>query len=369
MKILHVVTFFDSSRSYGGPLSVALNLAKEQINQGHSVSLTALSESTFEMVEDGVKIHAFQATKLLGGLRFSSMFSVSGINWLRLNLVKYDAIHFHFSRDIFQVASALVASWKFRDVFLQTHGMLTNSETSKRLGERIYDCVLVKPILKRANQVLALHQIEKKALLELCPTSKVVILPNGIHFGKFEATQPERIRVAFISRLHSQKNPLLFVFAAKKIINSVARVSFIIAGPDGGEASEVEREVRSFNSKYLQYLGPLDHETVKQTLKSTTLLVLPSVNDPYPMIILEALSNGVPVVVTTSCQIAPEIIACDLGEVADPTVEEVANAVMVRLAKLNSRYKIYDSARNLFDITQVVASLTNVYMSEASNPG
>jgi glycosyltransferase involved in cell wall biosynthesis len=361
LKILHVVTFLDGQRSYGGPLTVALNLAKEQINQGHSVVLIALSDRTDKRLDGKLEIRTFKAMKILGTLRFSSMISFSALRWLKMNSTNFDAVHLHFSRDIFQVWASWVAVQNKTNVFLQTHGMITNTVASKKPIQDIYDLLFVKPILRRVNGVLALNESERNSLLDLCPGMCAYIVPNGIRFNSFEPGQPEKVQVAFISRLHSQKNPLLFVSAAKHLITNGLNARFLIAGPDGGQAAAVESEVESFNSKSLRYLGPIDHDQVHQTLRASSLLVLPSVNEPFGMILLEAFSNGVPVVVSDSCQIAPEVKAYGLGETTSPTTEDVARAIEVRLAKSGNRTQIYLAAKNLFDLGPIVSKLTKVY--------
>ncbi len=55
--------------------------------------------------------------------------------------------------------------------------------------------------------------------------------------------------------------------------------------------------------------------------------VLPSVREPLPMSVLEAMSVGLPVVVTNDCGLAPMVEQSRSGIVTDPAVPALAAAV------------------------------------------
>ncbi|NBX70905.1 MAG: glycosyltransferase, partial [Actinobacteria bacterium] len=68
---------------------------------------------------------------------------------------------------------------------------------------------------------------------------------------------------------------------------------FEIYGPDGGELELVRRELEIRNlSENVYYKGALQAEDVQKLLREIDLLVLPSRDDNFPMVILEALAVG-----------------------------------------------------------------------------
>ena len=69
-----------------------------------------------------------------------------------------------------------------------------------------------------------------------------------------------------------------------------------------------------------------------ERMRQATLYVLPSVDEPYPMSVLEAMSVGLPVVVTDSCGLAPFVGEHDAGIVTDHTVESLADALRTLVA-------------------------------------
>jgi glycosyltransferase involved in cell wall biosynthesis len=69
-----------------------------------------------------------------------------------------------------------------------------------------------------------------------------------------------------------------------------------------------------------------------ERMRRATVYVLPSVDEPYPMSVLEAMSVGLPVVVTDTCGLASFVRDHDAGLVTDDTVEGLADAVRTLLA-------------------------------------
>ena len=103
--------------------------------------------------------------------------------------------------------------------------------------------------------------------------------------------------------MHADKGIDQFLSLAKS--QRERPIKFEIYGPDGGELSRSLRFIREHNlSETVTYKGALATETVIGRLSEVDLLVLPSRYDNFPMVILEALSVGTPVLVMQSCGIS-----------------------------------------------------------------
>ncbi len=136
------------------------------------------------------------------------------------------------------------------------------------------------------------------------------LIHNGIDLANFDPTvyddtaraalrqrfglPPGRRVVAFIARVHQQKRPMDFVELARQFAAD-ASVVFLLVG-DGPLAATV-RETR-------ERLGLANlivhefHQPAREVFAVADLLVLPSEYEGMPMVILEALAMGVPVVAT-----------------------------------------------------------------------
>lgn len=137
---------------------------------------------------------------------------------------------------------------------------------------------------------------------------------------------PEATRfILFAGRLHPQKDPLLLVrsFAALRQPDT----HLLIAG-DGELTSEVESEIHSLGlSKQITMLGALNKSEVANLHRLSSLCILTSAYEGLPLVILEALACGTPIV-TTRCGETPNLLTVDSGVVAEErTPVAIANAI------------------------------------------
>lgn len=373
MKILHIITFVDANRSYGGPLSVALGLAEEQARQNHEVTLVGLTNKEDRksvIAGSGPTERLFSVNRFMPGQKFSKLFSLKAAFWVWKNQKNFDVIHMHFSRDIFQTIIGLGLRPKQINLTLQPHGMLTNVVAKEKFVQFVYDWLLTNRVLKKANLVLALQDIEKAALLKNFKPKRVELLPNGVAFNRTTQSQlRDRKLVVFVSRLHVQKNPMLFVEAALTLIGAGSDLHFAIAGPDGGESSAVIEAIDQASTKQLRYLGALQNNEVRDLFSQAGVLVLPSIDDPFPMVVLEALSMGLQVAISESCGIAAIIHGNNLGEVFNTSLHDIVKSIGNATSSPRDSEVIVNKARQLFDISLIVGKLDFVYRSSPSNQG
>jgi glycosyltransferase involved in cell wall biosynthesis len=67
-------------------------------------------------------------------------------------------------------------------------------------------------------------------------------------------------------------------------------------------------------------------------MAAAEVYVLPSIREPHPMSVLEAMSVGLPVVITNDCGLAPIVERSRSGIVTDPAVPALVTAVDAILA-------------------------------------
>jgi glycosyltransferase involved in cell wall biosynthesis len=85
-------------------------------------------------------------------------------------------------------------------------------------------------------------------------------------------------------------------------------------GPDEGEGAAVASLIeQSSLQARVRYEGPLKPAQSISRMRHAKVYVLPSVDEPYPMSVLEAMSVGLPVVVTDTCGLAPLVTESRCG--------------------------------------------------------
>jgi glycosyltransferase involved in cell wall biosynthesis len=158
-------------------------------------------------------------------------------------------------------------------------------------------------------------------------SARVIELRNGV--PEFDETPPPKTaEVLFMARLHSRKRPRAFVEMASRILANGVDADFALVGPDEGELSGVMKMIGASGwSHRIRYERALSPTQTRDRLAASSILVLPSVDEPFPMVVLEAMAAGRPVVVTDSCGLAPIIQSTQSGIVVDLTIESLSVAV------------------------------------------
>jgi glycosyltransferase involved in cell wall biosynthesis len=113
--------------------------------------------------------------------------------------------------------------------------------------------------------------------------------------GRPEHAGPKR--VLFVGRLCERKGVSILLKALAKSGLTPAQVEVTLAG-NGGVDIYRRQAHRLGLDPLLKFPGWCDQEQVSALLKQANLLVLPSIDEVLPLVILEALANGVPVLTT-----------------------------------------------------------------------
>lgn len=131
--------------------------------------------------------------------------------------------------------------------------------------------------------------------------------------------------VLFAGRLHPQKDPILLVRAIAKL--NEPNVHLLIAG-DGELADEVRSEINQLKlSQRITMLGALNQAQLAELHRVCSTFILTSAYEGLPLVVLEALACGTPVV-TTRCGETPKLLAADSGIVSsERTPDCIAEAL------------------------------------------
>lgn len=131
---------------------------------------------------------------------------------------------------------------------------------------------------------------------------------------------PETQFLLFAGRLHPQKDPLLLVRSLAALADP--KVHLLIAG-DGELNDAVQTEIQQLQlAKQVTLLGPLPQEQLVELLQVAGACVLTSAYEGLPIVVLEALACGTPIV-TTPCGETPHLLDKQSGVVCtgrEPTI-------------------------------------------------
>lgn len=372
MKILQLVTLVSGVGAFGGPARVAINQCEALRARGHDTVLVAgAHELPLAVTSMGAApVRLFPTHQIAKSKPMAYLWSPPMLRWLWRHIDEFDVVHIHLARDGISLPAAVLARRRQRPYVVQTHGMI-----SPRAGrvQRAVDRLATLRVLRDASAVFALNDDEANLMAPLTTPSRVELLRNGIAVDEDaveSSVQVERPDFLFLARLHPRKRALLFVEAAAKLVQSGVSASFTLIGPDEGDGARVLNalaEMQALDPRgAVQWCGPITPDETGPRLARAYAYVLPSVDEPYPMSVIEALAQGRPVIVTRSNGLAQVVSDYGCGIVVpNDSVDELA-AAMKRLyddpagaASIGRR--ALDAVRAEFSITAVAETLEHHY--------
>ena len=327
ISILHIVPYAGAGGLYGGPARGTFKQAAAATRAGNRADVLSLGPETVVESRGSVNYHQFRAHRLPIRPRFAGLYSVRAILWAFMSASSYDIIHIHAGRELWvQVVMRGLRLRKLPFVW-QTHGMLS-PRTSILI--RSYDVLLTKPALRAAARVLSLTAHEDRDIRQVWPGVALERLTNAIEDPVAEA--PARrwsgvLRVAFISRLHPRKRVLDLTRAVLDLRAEGREVTLAIFGPDEGDLENLTLLMGEDPDGAISYGGSLDYGDVRRVLSRYDLLALPSILEPFPNILLEAMATGIPTLCTDQCGLAAHISENAAGLVVKPGVQPIRDAL------------------------------------------
>ncbi|MET7654090.1 MULTISPECIES: glycosyltransferase [unclassified Streptomyces] len=367
MRLVHVVTLVSDDGAFGGPTSVAVAQLEECAARGHDVTLVALWRGRERATEriGGVRFVSRPARRLVPGRGCLGLMNPRLLWDLWRAMGRADTVHLHAGRDLVSLAGLAVARLRRTEFVTQTHGMV---EPRTGAVARVFDLLYV-PLLRRARCCFVLTERERRALTEVLGPDgpPLVPLPNGLRPSADGGTRPrDAHEVIFLARLHPRKRPEAFVEMAALVHKEIPEARFTLYGADEGSLPAVTRLVADRGvGEVVSYGGALEHAAALEAYRKATVYVLPSVDEPFPMTVLEALAEGTPVVCTDSSGIAAELARREAALVTDGSPEALADAVARLLGDEALRRRLADAGRRaideVFSIRAVVDQLEEVY--------
>jgi len=191
--------------------------------------------------------------------------------------------------------------------------------------------------LKHAAFVVAVSSYGRSQLMRWSASdqwSKIAIVHCGIDKSYLEATTfapPNNRRFVCVARLGPEKGQLMLIAAAGRLRDAGIRCEIVLAG-DGKMRPDIEQAVhRAGMQKDVTITGWASGERVKAEITAARVMVLPSFAENLPVVIMEAMALGRPVISTYVAGI-PELLQPGVTGWLVPAGDEIALAEAMREA-------------------------------------
>lgn len=260
--------------------------------------------------------------------------------WQLLRVPATALVHVHVSAAFVPEAVLLTRRLRGGDYIAHFH---MDIDASGRLGTILlpaYQRLVTGRVLRGARRVIVLteeqvHLVSRRYRVD---RTRVDVVPNGVSADFARPAVPRRrdrgrpLRVLFVGRLDAQKNVPRLVAA---LTATTEPMTVTIVG--AGEHEHLLRDAqRAGRLPHVELVGALHGAELRARYETADAFVLTSDREGMPLVLLEALTCGLPVVSTDVDGIA-EVVA-DAGLVVPTSARDVAAA----LDRLAADPELYD---------------------------
>ena len=181
--------------------------------------------------------------------------------------------------------------------------------------------LLLKPIIRaiwgNASAVVACSDGLRELARETDTDVKIEVIPDGLDLGRFEPVQrdacPEKVRVLTIGRLIPRKGFQFLIRALPQIIENAAHNFEIEVVGDGPYQAELLKLSEDLGvASYINFTGSVPYSELPQKYRDADVFILPSLAEGMPLVVLEAMGTGLPIV-ASRVQGIEELVVEDLN--------------------------------------------------------
>ena len=341
LKILHGA-YIVGKASFGiGQISISL--AKAQYELKNDVSIWCLDK--YENINWAAENHEFPVEHFTGYKLLGPEFL-----WYSPGMDKqadkkadgvFDIVHQHGMWTGISRATLKFSQKKKTATVIAPHGslnpyVLSLSKWKKRIALTVYE----RENLKLASCLHATSENEILDFRKFGLKNPIAYIQNGIE-GRYLSVGGNAISfrneygisthkrvLLFLSRISPKKGLPMLVEAISSIRNIFKDWQLIIAGiEEFGHQKEVESLIIQFNlEENIKIIGPLFGTAKHDAFAAAELFILPSHSEGSPMVVLDSLAAGVPVI-TTKASSWNDLLEFDCGWWPGISTKEIALAL------------------------------------------
>ncbi len=293
MKIAIVVPMFPP-KYIGGTEIAAYSIAKN-LSKRHEVHVITRKQP--EKLESGFKTHfvrCFPAPTFLRTISTSVGF------FLKIAKIRPDVI---YAETLYSGALGGVLAKKLLGI-----PVISRPVGEIYVASRFEKMTVLKFVIRNSSMVLAMTKHMEKEVLKYGKV-KTAVMPDGVdyeYFRNYPKQKKIKNSVLFVGRLIKLKGVYDLLKAFEQVKKSVPDAVLFIAGY-GEEEGGMKKMIRERGINDVIFLGKINKKGVARYMKSCEVLVLPSYSEGFPLVLVEAMACGMPIV-TTNARGLPEII-------------------------------------------------------------
>lgn len=243
----------------------------------------------------------------------------------------FDVVHAHDW--LTYPAGIAIASVSGKPLVVHVHSTEFD-RSGDNIHQQLYD--IERRGMHLADRVIAVSEYTKSICVQRygVPSAKVDVVYNGIDR---EADQPapgaqieskDKI-VLFLGRITMQKGPEYFIAAAKRVLEKIKNVKFVVAGSGDMTTRMIELAAQMGIGSKVLFTGFLRGRDIERIFSMADCYVMPSVSEPFGISALEAIHHDVPVIISKQSgvsEVLTHVLKVDFWD-----TDEMANKIVAVL--------------------------------------
>jgi len=310
----------------GGVETHAHEVARELVSRGHQVRVYTSDlyrEHPFEHMEgpptdvDGVEVVRSRAYTLPEAFHFTFMPGM-----LPMLREPADVLHAHSFGYFHTNLTALHRRLRGTPLVVTPHFHPADTMEggwARQRMRRFYDTHLAPWVFDRADAIIAVSRTELSSMAHhINDLSKVRLIPNGIHFDRFEELPPqgsfkdqrgiEGPFLLYVGRMAVNKRMEVVINAMPSLLEEHGDLTLVIAGPDDGVGETWRELAKELDlGEHVRFEGFLEEWDKLAAYQDADVFVLPSEWEAFGIVLLEAMACRTPCVCADRGG-APEVV-------------------------------------------------------------
>ena len=265
----------------------------------------------------------------------------------------FDIIHVyswyhHIGIEFFKVAK----KYNIPLIFTAMATLQSDAQSFYKTQKSIIDLFFTKKIIDYASILHSVGHSEIESYIQHGgKQEKIIQIENGIDLKDYELKNPSRILkrlditnkpyILYLSRIHQKKGIELLLNSFNELSHTNDEICLVIAGSGESDyVQKIKRNVKDLGlTNKVKFTGLVSHDEKLTLLKSAKLFSLISKSDIHPVAVQEALTMGIPVVISKESDY-PEVEEYKAGILVNLDFKEIAHAFEELLSDEN-KLKIF----------------------------
>ncbi len=152
---------------------------------------------------------------------------------------------------------------------------------------------------RKADKIIVVSNENKRDVISQyhVPEDKIVTIPNGVDVSKFKPSTCESKTIIFVGRLHERKgiDKLLENFSKVVLEEPEAKLKIVGSGEDEMRLKALAKKL-NLNKRNVEFTGFISENDLYGMYTSASIFALPSYYEGFGIVLIEAMSAGLPLV-------------------------------------------------------------------------